>query len=133
MTPRTSLGIYPYFLVYGKETILPPNIYLPLIKLAQSTRGISLNFLQNQIDTLLKLKEERDKEKEKFHVHQQRIKRWFDKHVVGDKQFQVGDFVLKWDKASEARGKHSKFQKLSLGPYEIAKKIGDATYHLQFL
>ena len=40
--------------------------------------------------------------KEKFHIHQQRIKRWFDKHVAGDKQFQVGDLVLKWDKASEA-------------------------------
>lgn len=76
----------------------------------------------------MKLKEERDKVKGKFHVHKQRIKRWFDKHVVGDKHFQVGDIVLKWDKASEARGKQSKFQKLRLGPYEIDEKIGDATY-----
>ena len=66
-------------------------------------------------------------------MHQQRFKRWFDKHVVGDKQFQVGDLVLKWDKASEAKGKHSKFQKLWLGLYEIAEKIGDATYRLQSL
>ena len=71
--------------------------------------------------------------KEKFHTHQQRIKRWFDKHIAGDKQFQIGDLVLKWDKASEAKGKHSKFQKLWLGPYEIAEKIGDATYRLQSL
>ena len=82
---------------------------------------------------LLKLKEERNKEKEKFHIHQQRIKRWFDKHVVGDKQFQVGDLVLKWDKESEAKAKHSKFQKLWLGPYKIAEKISDATYTLQSL
>ena len=53
---------------------------------------------------------------------------WFEKHVVGDKQFQGGDLVLKWDKASEARGKHFKFQKLWLGPYETTKNIGDATY-----
>ena len=66
-------------------------------------------------------------------MHQQRIKRWFDKHVAGDKQFQVGDLVLKWDKASEAKGKNSKFQKLWLGPYEIAEKIGDATSRLQSL
>lgn len=58
---------------------------------------------------MLKLKEERNKEKEKFHIHQQRINRWFDKHVGGDKHFQVGYFVLKWDNASEVRGKHSKF------------------------
>ena len=77
--------------------------------------------------------EERNKENEKFHIHQQRIKRWFDKHVVGDKHFQVGDLVLKWDKASESRGKHSKFQKIWLGPYDVANKIEDATYHLQSL
>ena len=34
---------------------------------------------------------------------------------------------------SEARVKHSKFQKLWLGPYEIVEKIGDATYRLQSL
>ena len=59
----------------------------------------------------LEIKGGERKNKKKFHVHQ-RIKIFFDKHVVGDKQFQVGDLVLKWDKASEARGKHSKFQNL---------------------
>ena len=81
----------------------------------------------------MKLKEERNKTKDKFHIHQQRIKRWFDNHVVGDKQLQVGDPVLKWDKESKAKGKHSKFQKLWLGPYEIVEKIGDATCRLQSL
>jgi hypothetical protein len=66
-------------------------------------------------------------------MHQQRIKRWFDKHVASDKQFQVGDLVLKWDKASESKGKNSKFQKLWLGLYKIVEKIGDATYRLQYL
>lgn len=28
-TPRNSLGTSPYFLVYDKDAILPPNIYLP--------------------------------------------------------------------------------------------------------
>ena len=53
--------------------------------------------------------------------------------MASDKHFQVGDLVLKWNKASEVRGKHSKFQKLWLGPYEITEKIGDATYRLQSL
>ena len=95
MNLRTSFGTYPYFLVYGKESILPPNIYLPSLYLAQSSHGRSSNFLPNRIDALLKLKEERDKAKEKFYVHQQRIKRWFDKHVARDKHFHVGDLVLK--------------------------------------
>ena len=134
MTPRTSLETSPYFLVYGKEAILPPpNIYLPSLQLAQSSHGRSSNVLQTRIDTLVKLKEEIIKEKEKFHTHQQRIKRWFDKHIAGDKQFQIGDLVLKWDKASEAKGKHSKFQKICLGPCEISEKIRDVTYRLQSL
>lgn len=85
VNPINSLGTYPYFLVYGKEAILHPNIYFPSLQLTQSSHGRSSNFLENRIDTLLKLKEERNKEKEKFHVHQQRIKTWFDKHVVGEK------------------------------------------------
>jgi hypothetical protein len=70
VTPRNSLGTSPYFLVYGKEEILPPNIYLPSLQLAQSFHGRSSNFLQTQINTLLKLKEEINKAKEKFNFHQ---------------------------------------------------------------
>ena len=94
MTPRISLGTSPYFVFYFKESILPPNTYLPSLQLAQSSHGRSSNVLQTRIDTLVKLKEERIKVKEKFHTHQQRIKRWFDKHVVGDKQFQIGDVQI---------------------------------------
>ena len=118
MTPRT-LRTSPYFLIYGKETILPPNIYLPSLQLTQYPCGRSSNFRQNQINALLKLKEERDIPKDKFHVHQQRIKIWLDKHVFCIKQFQIGGLILKWDNVSEVGGKHSKFQKLWLGPYEI--------------
>ena len=63
VTPRISMGTSPYFLVYGKEAILPQNIYLPSLHLAQSSRGQSSNFLQTRINTLLKLKEERNKAK----------------------------------------------------------------------
>ena len=56
VTPRISLGTSPYFLVYGKEAILPPNIYLPSLQLTQSSRNRSSNFLQTRIDILVKLK-----------------------------------------------------------------------------
>ena len=52
VTPRISLGTSQYFLVYGKEVILPPNIYLPSLQLTQSSRGRSSNFLQTRIDIL---------------------------------------------------------------------------------
>ena len=34
VTPKNSLGMSPYTLVYGKEAILPPNILLPSSQLA---------------------------------------------------------------------------------------------------
>lgn len=117
MTPKISLGPSPYFIVYGKEAILPPNIYLPSLHLTQSSYDRSSNFLQTRIDTLVKLKEERIKEKEKFHMHQQCIKRWFDKHVAGDKQFQVGDLVLKWDKATYRLPRKSGMQLIDCNLY----------------
>ena len=61
VTPRVSLGTTPYFLVYGKEAILPPNIYLPSLHLAQSSCGRSSNFLQTWINIILKLKEQINK------------------------------------------------------------------------
>ena len=41
--------------------------------------------------------------------------------------------MLKWDKAHEEKGDHTKFQKLWLGPFVIAEKIGPSTFHLQTL
>ena len=118
--------------MYGKEAILPLNIYLLSLHLSKSTHGRYSNFFQSRIDALLKLEYERNKAKEKFHVHRQRIKRWFDKHESSDKKFQIDDLVMKWDKL-QAKGKKSKFQQLWLGRYLIMEKIIDLTYHLQSL
>jgi hypothetical protein len=80
---------------------------------------------------LLNLEEKRAKAKTKFEAHQQTIKCWFDKNSTGEKYFQVGDLVLKWDKPHEDKGKHSKFQQLWLGPFVIKENIGLGTYRLQ--
>ena len=49
------------------------------------------------------------KEKEKFTLHQKRIKICFDNKFVGKANFDVGDLVLKWDMSYEHKGKHTKF------------------------
>jgi hypothetical protein len=79
------------------------------------------------------LEEEREKAKSKFLAHQQIVKRWFDKHKAKEKFFEVGDLVLKWDRENEPKGKHSKFQNLWLGPFQVAENIGVGTYRLQNL
>ena len=89
--------------------------------------------MQTRIDTLLKLEEERQKTREKFTIHQSRIKRWFDKKSIGGKFFEVRDLVLKWDKAHEEKGKHSRFQALWIGPFQVKEKLGSHTFRPQTL
>ena len=61
------------------------------------------------------------------------VKIWFDHHLARDKDFQVGELVLKWDKPSEPKGKHTKFQHLWLGPFQVVEKIGQGTNRLKML
>jgi len=61
------------------------------------------------------------------------MKRWFDHHLAGDKYYQVGELVLKWDKLNEPKGKNTKFQHLWLGPFQVVVKIGQGTYRLKTL
>ena len=49
------------------------------------------------------------------------------------KEFWVGDLVLKWDKAHEEKGKHTKFQRMWLGPFQIVEVLGPSTFVLQDL
>ena len=41
--------------------------------------------------------------------------------------------MLKWDKAHEDKGEHTKYQCLWLGPFIISKKLGPSTFQLQTL
>lgn len=61
------------------------------------------------------------------------MKYYFDASSAGTKTLQICDLMLKWDKAHEDKGKHSKFQKIWLGPSQIIEKIGSSTFILQDL
>jgi hypothetical protein len=117
VTPKEAIRNSLYFLVYGKEAILPNGLYLSSLQVAQNSRGEPSSVIQQRIDTMLILEEEREKAKSKFPAHQQIVKIWFDKHKAKEKLFEVGDLVLKWDRENEPKGKHSKFQNMRLGPF----------------
>jgi len=59
-------------------------------------------------------------------------KRWFDK-IAWIKSFKLGDLVLMWDKAREGKGEHTKFDKLWLGPFQIAEFVGPNSFKLEQL
>jgi hypothetical protein len=133
VTPKEAIRNSSYFLVYGQEALLPNGLYLPSLQLAQESSGEPSSVIQQRIDTMLMLEEEREKAKSKFLAHQQIVKRWFDKNKAKEKNFEVGDLVLKWDRENEPKDKHFKFQNLWLGPFLVVEKIGAGTYRLQNL
>eukprot|EP00253_Pinus_taeda_P009215 PITA_09215 len=133
ITHKASIGSSLFKLIYGKEAILPTNLILPSLAVVQFIEENPSSSLQLRHDQILKLEEEREKAKIIHAKHQQIIKTSFDSISFGSKQFQVGDLVLKWDKAHEDKGKHTKFQKMLLGPFQICEKIGHSTFMLQDL
>ena len=130
---KASIGTSPFNLVYGKEAILPTNLALPSLALVQFIEESPSSSIQLRHDQILKLEEEREKAKITHAKHQQIIKKSFDSASSSSKQLQVGDLVLKWDKSHEDKGKHTKFQKMWLGPFQISEKIGHSTFILQDL
>ena len=133
ITQKASIGTSPFNLVYGKEAILPTNLALPSLALVQFIEESPSSSIQLRHDQILKLEEDREKAKITHAKHQQIIKKSFDSASSSSKQLQVGDLVLKWDKAHEDKGKHTKFQKMWLGPFQISEKIGHSTFMLQDL
>eukprot|EP00253_Pinus_taeda_P013897 PITA_13897 len=133
ITQKASIGSSPFKLVYGKEAVLPTNLILPSLALVQFIEENPSSSLQLRHDQILKLEEEREKAKIIHVKHQQIIKSSFDSISSRSKQFQVGDLVLKWDKTHEDKGKHTKFQKMWLRPFQICEKIGHSTFMLQDL
>eukprot|EP00253_Pinus_taeda_P020678 PITA_20678 len=124
VTPKVALGNSPYFLIYGQEAILPCIVPLPRLQLSQASRGKPSTLLQKRVNQLVRLEELRDNATNKFKSHQMIVKRWFDRHLAGDKDYQFSELVLKWDKLSEPKGKHTKFQHLWLGSFQFEKKNG---------
>jgi hypothetical protein len=123
-TPKEAIGNFLYFLVYEHEAILLNGLYLPSLQLAQDSEGHPSSVIQQRIDTLLMLEEERENAKSNFMAHQQIVKIWFDKHKAKEKNFEVGDLVLKWDRENETKGEHSKFQNLCLDLSRWLRRLG---------
>jgi hypothetical protein len=133
VTPKAAVGNSPFFLVYGREAILPPHVLLPSPQLSQKVQEEECLPLENRINALMKLEEVRTQAKQKLNQHQQLIKSWFDSSSASDRNFKTSDLVLKWDKPHEGKGEHTKFQNLWLGPFLIAEKLGHSSFHLQNL
>jgi hypothetical protein len=70
VTPKAIVGNSHFFLVYGREAIMPPHILLPSLQLSQKIQEEDCPPLENRINTLMKLEEVRAQAKRKLDQHQ---------------------------------------------------------------
>jgi hypothetical protein len=61
-------------LVYGQEAIVPTHTFLPSLKLAQSVKDKACSVMQERLNMLLKLEEEREKSNMNLTQHQEMVK-----------------------------------------------------------
>jgi hypothetical protein len=123
VTPKVAIGNSLFFLVYEREAILLPNVLLPSLQLSQKVQDEEFPTLENRINALLKLEETRAQAKHRLDQHQQIVDWWFGENSSFDRKFNVGYLVLRWDKAHEDKGEHTKFQNLWLGPFIVIKNL----------
>ena len=85
MTPKDSIGNSLFFLVYGIESILLQNLILPSPQLTQSIQYENCPTMENRINTLLKLEEDRERSKQHLIKHQQIVNTWFNRTSVSNR------------------------------------------------
>jgi hypothetical protein len=129
-TTKASTGFTPFQLVYGQEAILPIELELSSLRLMLQTEELNSSNVSQRINTLLALEEQRNFSLENLKRRQQTVKKYFNKRAK-TVEFKIDDKVLLWDSAHAERGRHSKFQKLWLGPFKIASILGTNLYLLK--
>jgi transposase InsO family protein len=117
-TTKTSIGHTPFQLLYGQEVVMPVELELNSLRLAMQDEELNSTNIPQRINALLALEEQRIHALENLKKRQQSVQRYFDKKAKST-YFEVDEKVLLWNFAHADRGKHSKFQKLWLGPYKI--------------
>eukprot|EP00253_Pinus_taeda_P011252 PITA_11252 len=92
-------------------------LILPVAKFLQEEQDED-NDMVRRMNNLVELQQIREQLVEKSKAHQKKIKETFDRKAKVD-NFQVGDWVLKWNAFKEKN--HGKFDSLWTGPFVIAQ------------
>ena len=131
ITKKASTGKIPFELVYGLDVQSPVHLKLPVQKLLQGF-STDQDAVQNRINRLIELDENRRKAYDQSYRNQEKIKRAFDKSTK-QRGFKIGDTVLLWDKRKDKPGMHGKLDSLWMGPFIIRDMAGPNSFHLSHL
>jgi hypothetical protein len=131
VTTKRSLNTSPFQLVYGTEVVFPTQLALSVAKFFQDLKG-EPDHMVRRIHQMVEVQQIREQVMNRAYSHQQKIKQTFDRKSR-EKDFELGDLVLKWDASRQDRGKHNKFDALWIGPFRISEVFSNNTYRLQDL
>jgi hypothetical protein len=130
-TPKDSIGMTPYLLVYGKEEKMPINLEInTLIFLVNTEYTEDTLPTQKRINKLINLEEEQRKSLNQASQRQHIIKKYFYK-ITTMKNFQKGEFVFLWNKAKENPSMQTNLEALWIGNYVVENILGFNSYMLQ--
>jgi hypothetical protein len=131
-TTKVRTGCTPFQLVYGQEAIFPTELELSSLRLMLQIEELHSSNISQRINELLGLEEQRTFPLENIKKRQQIVKKYFNKtaKVV---RFKANVKVFLCDSTHTNRGRHSKFQKLSLGPFKIIFVLRTNSYLLKDL
>jgi hypothetical protein len=96
------------------------------------TKELNSSYVPQRVNALLALEEQMMFYFDNIKRIQQTIKKYFNKSVKTLK-FKVNEKVMLWDSSHADRGRHSKFQKLWMGPFKITFVLSTNSYILKDL
>ncbi|XP_026419807.1 uncharacterized protein LOC113315763 [Papaver somniferum] len=130
-SPRSSIGVSPYSLVYGGDANLPAEIKIPSSRIAAAT-GVHWNEAgasNSRVAELDTLDFRKSKAEERIQVFRNRISSAYNK-TVKPRVFKVGDLVLKTSKHIQQDMSTPKFSPKWEGPYTITKAYSTGYYKI---
>ena len=126
-TPHSGIGESPFSLTYGAEAVIPAEIGARTHRTANFSPTGNKEQLRLDLDLL---EEKRDNAAIKAVIRAQQISRNFNKYVH-NRQFQVGDYVLRNCEASRPLAERTKLAPKWEGPYQIKTALGKGAYLLK--
>jgi hypothetical protein len=126
---KKTIGISPFQMVYGTGVVLPINLALPLMKLWQDEKE-EPNHITRRINQLIEVQQHRVEVDEILQKYQDDMKTLFDRKTK-NREFLLGDLVLRWDARKEDSVKHGKFDHIWYGTFRVATSEGKKSFLLE--
>jgi hypothetical protein len=130
MTCKKLTEHTPFKLVYNQEVVVPLEFLVPILCVATITQMTERDAIQEIMNQLLAMEEDRILTGFHQQVHKAKGKAWQDRHIK-KKAFKEGDLVLLYD--SKSFQHPGKLRMHWLGPYKVKYVIDGGALQLRDL